>query len=332
MPTYTATAAEARQNFRHNPGSRWHQKDAPIDQAGGMLAFQRLRQPLFMPVIMPRFKLGRDDNFFAIGSCFARGIEKTLVARKMNVLSAASEFASFQTVNKEVTGLGFTNKYNTFSIYNELLWALDPNTKCPPESIVDVGGGLFCDPHITPTLELADKEETFRRRALINTVTSRSAQCRIMFITLGLVEVWRDTLTDTFVNSTPLAEVFRAYPDRYEFQVSDSAQNYGNLEKIHELMAKFGHPDVHFIITVSPVPLMATFSKQDVVSANTYSKSTLRTVAQEWAAAHSNVDYFPSYEIVQSSGRSTTWLDDLRHVQGKVVGHIMTLFLKNYIE
>ena len=50
---------------------------------------------------------------FCDRSCFARGIERALLARKMKVLSAAPEFDSFQTVNREVTGLGFTNKYNT---------------------------------------------------------------------------------------------------------------------------------------------------------------------------------------------------------------------------
>jgi hypothetical protein len=58
----------------------------------------------------------------------------------------------------------------------------------------------------------------------------------------------------------------------------------------------------------------------------------LRAAAQEWAAAHQNVHYFPSYDIVQNSGRAITWEEDLRHVQGKVVQHIMRIFLENYLE
>jgi GSCFA family len=58
----------------------------------------------------------------------------------------------------------------------------------------------------------------------------------------------------------------------------------------------------------------------------------LRTVAQEWATAHGNVDYFPSYEIVQSSDRAVSWETDLRHVTGAGAQHIMELFLRNYIE
>ncbi len=48
--------------------------------------------------------------------------------------------------------------------------------------------------------------------------------------------------------------------------------------------------------------------------------------------AHDNVDYFPSYEIVQSSDRAAAWERDLRHVNGAGAQHIMELFLQNYLE
>jgi hypothetical protein len=223
-------------------------------------------------------------------------------------------------------------EYNTFSIYNELRWALDPAAEFPQESVVDIGKGLVCDPHITPTLQLAGLEETLRRRSLIELVTRRVAQCRLVIITLGLAEVWRDTVADTFINIAPIPEVFRSHPDRYEFHVTNFAQNYENLENIHALLGRFGHADVQLVVTISPIPLMATFSTQDVVIANTYSKSMLRAVAQEWTAAHKNVHYFPSYEIVQNSDRAVTWEEDLRHVKGKLVNHIMHSFLQYCLE
>jgi GSCFA family len=328
---YVANGRTVRANLAQNQCGRWHQKHAAADDPNGTLAFQRLRRSLFSPGVKPSLKLRRDDKLFAIGSCFARGIEKALLARKMEVLSAAPEFASLETINKDVTGLGFTNKYNTFSIYNELRWALDPQAQFPRESIVDIGNGLAVDPHINPTLPLADVEETWRRRELIQMVNRRAAQCRVIFVTLGLVEVWRDIETDTFLNSTPFFNLLELYPDRYEVHVTDFAQNLANLERIHELLRQFGHPDVKIVVTVSPVPLMATFSEEDIVLANTYSKSLLRAVAQHWSAAHDNVHYFPSYEIVQNSDRSQTWEDDLRHVKPQVVKHIMDVFVQCYL-
>jgi len=98
------------------------------------------------------------------------------------------------------------------------------------------------------------------------------------------------------------------------------------------LLSSYGHPDFHVVVTVSPVPLMNTFSTMDIVVANTWAKSLLRAVAQEWASAHPNVAYFPSYEIVQNSDRAAVWEDDLRHVRGQGAQHIMELFLRKYIE
>jgi hypothetical protein len=238
------------------------------------------------------------------------------------------EFDSLPAINDELK-LGFTNKYNTFSIYNELRWALDPNAEFPSNSIVHVGNGSFYDPHTNPALQPSDFDETLRRRELIKSVTRRVSECRVVVITLGLVEVWRDKDANVFMNQV-IPDMLSHYPDRYELHTTNFADNFSNLEAIHALLKQYGHHDVRIIVTVSPVPLMATFSTEDVVVANTYSKSLLRAVAQEWAAKYENVHYFPSYEIVQNSDPRLTWEEDRRHVKGHVVQHIMRLFLRNY--
>jgi hypothetical protein len=250
----------------------------------------------------------------------------------MVVESAAPEFAKLQPAALKGTGLGFTNKYNTYSILNELRWALDPDAAFPRASIVPLTKTTWYDPHTNPTLEFAGLEETLERRALMQAVTKRIRNCRAVVLTLGLAEIWRDVKANVFVNRTPIPSLFKTDPDRYEFQLSSFAENWANLETIHALLSQYGHPDIHIIVTVSPVPLMNTFSTMDIVVANTWAKSLLRAVAHEWAAAHSNVDYFPSYEIVQHSDRAEAWETDLRHVTGAAVQHIMDLFVRNYIE
>jgi hypothetical protein len=329
---YVATSAEVDQNWRENPANCWYKAGSDPDDVAGTHAFQRLRQKWFMPRIEPKFRFVRDDKFYAIGSCFARGIEQALTQRGVAVESAAPEFAKLQPVNKEVTGLGFTNKYNTFSILNELRWALDPEAVFPKESIIQVTESTWFDPHCTPTLQLAGFAETLNRRALMQAVAKRVAHCRAVVITLGLVEVWRDGEADVYTNSTPVRSALKTHPNRYEFHLTSFAQNWDNLEAIHALLTRYGHPDLRIVITVSPVPLLATFSTMDVVVANTYGKSLLRAIAHQWAAAHANVDYFPSYEIVQNSDRAATWERDLRHVKGTGTQHIMDLFVRNYIE
>jgi hypothetical protein len=329
---YVARSAEVNNNWLENRANRWYKAGLSSEDNAGEYAFQRLHQTWFTPRIRPKFKFARDDKFYAIGSCFARGIEHALTGSGLTVESMAAEFAKLQPVNKEVTGLGFTNKYNTFSILNELRWALDPEAVFPADSIFQVTESTWFDPHCTPTLELAGFSETLNRRALMQTVAKRVAGCRALIITLGLVEVWRDCQTGLYTNSTPIRSVVKPHPNRYEFHVTSFVENWESLESIHALLTRYGHPDLRILITVSPVPLMATFSTMDVVAANSYGKSLLRAVAEEWSAAHQNVDYFPSYEIVHNSNRDVAWEVDLRHVTGAAVQHIMDLFVREYIE
>src|SRR5881409_299734 len=199
------SAAEAVKNYRENDAATWYKDNTDPNDLSGRYAFQRLRQPWFTPYIVPKFKLRRDDKFYAIGSCFARGIENALVAQNVIVESAAPEFAKLQPANRESSGLGFTNKYNTYSILNELRWALDPDAEFPRDSIVPLTKTTWYDPHTNPTLEFVDLGETLERRALMQAVTKRIRNCRAVVVTLGLAEVWRDVQTDVFVNCTPLA-------------------------------------------------------------------------------------------------------------------------------
>jgi hypothetical protein len=329
---HVTTAVEAVKNYSRNPARTWYKDEVDPDDPTGNYAFQRLRKTWFTPEVDPKFKLHQDDKFYAIGSCFARGLESSLLGHKMAVESAAPEFAKLQAANKQGSGLGFINKYNTYSILNELRWALDPDAEFPQESIVPLTDTTWYDPHTTPTLEFVGLEETMERRGLIQAVTKRIQNCRAVILTLGLAEVWRDVRADVFLNCTPIPSLFKTQPGRYEFHLTDFAQNRANLEAIYALLSSYGHPDFHIVVTVSPVPLMNTFSTMDIVVANTWAKSLLRTVAQEWASAHPNVDYFPSYEIVQNSDRAAVWEDDRRHVKGAGAQHIMELFLRKYIE
>ena len=329
---YVANAAEAIKNYTRNPARTWYKDGVDPNDQTGTYAFQRLRQTWFTPQLDPKFKLRRADKFYAIGSCFARGLENSLAGHNIVVESAAPEFAKLQPANKEASGLGFTNKYNTYSILNELRWALDPDAEFPRESIVQLTNTTWYDPHSTPTLHFVGLEETLERRALIQTVTKRIRDCRAVILTLGLAEVWRDVQADVFVNCTPIPSLFDTQPNRYEFHLTNFAENLANLEAIHSLLSRYGHPDFRIVVTVSPVPLMNTFSTMDIVVANTWAKSLLRAVAQEWAALHANVDYFPSYEIVQNSDRAAAWEPDLRHVKGTGALHIMELFLQKYLE
>ncbi len=325
------SSSEALRNLQSTPEGRWHKPDAEPDQVARQAA-SRIGQGFFLPPVEPAFRLRRTDKVFAIGSCFARGLEQGLLGRGMDVVSAAKEFDRFELSRPGVTRLGFTNKYTTAAIRNELTWALHPGAEYPDDAYVPLGDGNWVDLQTNPTLKYVDLERTRERRRLITEVTRRITDCRLVVITLGLVEGWRDTKTGLMTNMAPLPPMLRAEPDRFRFEVMEYDQCRADLEAIHRMLTSAGRPDLQIVVTVSPVPLNATFSGRDVVVANAHSKALLRTAAEEWATRHDDVHYFPSYEIATNSDPKLVWAEDLRHVQGRTTQTIIGWFLEHYLE
>ncbi len=86
-----------------------------------------------------------------------------------------------------------------------------------------------------------------------------------------------------------------------------------------------------FLLTVSPVPLVATAEPRSVLVSTTYSKSVLRVAAEEVSQAYNTVAYFPSYEIITGNyTRGRYFADDLRSVTEEGVSHVMRLFMEHY--
>jgi GSCFA family len=98
------------------------------------------------------------------------------------------------------------------------------------------------------------------------------------------------------------------------------------------IVLETGNRAKQILLTVSPVPLTATFSGMDVVMANAYGKSGLRAVAQLIYDEFEEVDYFPSYEMVALSKEGGTWENDLMHVTDAFVRRIVDAFIVNYVE
>jgi hypothetical protein len=81
-------------------------------------------------------------------------------------------------------------------------------------------------------------------------------------------------------------------------------------------------------LTVSPVPLIATYEDQHVLVATTYSKAVLRVAADVVSKADPRICYFPSFEIITGNhARGRYFDDDLRSVTAAGVDHVMSVFM-----
>jgi hypothetical protein len=287
--------------------------------------------PLASPTANPSFRIGAEDTIFAIGSCFARNVEKALLAAGKRVLSREFELGEVGESLGETSN--FFNKYSIHSVLNELRWALDRET-FPGEGILyPLGKGTYSDPQLgIAKLDFPVDEILAFRHAYLDAMR-QVAEADVIILTLGYVETWYDTKLDLYLNITPPVQLVKAEPDRFEFRVLSYHDVLDALEELYTLLNKHRTKPLKMLVTVSPVPLIATFRDMDVLVANTYSKSVQRAALDEFLIGKEGVDYFPSFEFVTLSNPTIAWSrGDYRHVSPDVVARIMSNVLVNYVD
>lgn len=139
----------------------------------------------------------------------------------------------------------------------------------------------------------------------------------VVIITLGLIENWIDKKTNRAWHSfhgdalkkKPIEDL--AYFERLSFD-----EVCKHLDKIIKIINPENKKKI--IFTISPIPLNFTFTDQDIVVANRYSKSILRASVESFID-NKNIFYFPSFEIVQDCvGWPKSFREDKRHVKLEV--------------
>ena len=170
------------------------------------------------------------------------------------------------------------------------------------------------------------------REAHLGAVREMFEQCDVFVFTLGLTEAWVSAHTGAVVPLAPGVVGGEAADAPYDFcnfevagMTADMLAFIDNLRRLN--------PDVRIVLTVSPVPLIATYERRHVLVSTTYSKAALRVVADAVSRARPDVAYFPSYEIItgpQSGGRF--YESDLREIRPEGVAHVMGLFRRHFLE
>jgi hypothetical protein len=145
--------------------------------------------------------------------------------------------------------------------------------------------------------------------------------------TLGLSEGWICTADGAALPACPSTVAGEFDPRRHAFKNYTVAEVRDHLI---EFVAKLRtiNPTVRIILTVSPVPLVATATSQHVLAATIYSKSVLRAAAGEVCSAVPGVRYFPAYEIVTGPQAPEDFFEvDRRNVSEKGVATVMSALL-----
>ncbi|MEL6235733.1 MAG: GSCFA domain-containing protein [Pseudomonadota bacterium] len=282
-------------------------------------------EPECWPALRPSFSFDRDTGVFVIGSCFATNVERYLGDRGYQMLSA--------TTGTELSS-GSLNKYTPASVLEAVSWARaiydrdDVMTEADAElCFFRLKDGRVVDTQLHAD-EPSDLAQALARRAEVYAIYRRLFSADLVIITLGLIEAWFDSVGGRYIVETPNRWMIR-HKGRYLFERLDYDQCYSFMRETLALI-RGDRAGPQFLLTTSPVVLTRTFTADDVIVANMYSKSVLRAVAGRLVEEDPSIDYFPSFESVMLTRNNAVWRDDLIHVAEPFIRQIMTRVERTY--
>lgn len=275
--------------------------------------------------------LALGDRFATAGSCFAQHIGRNLAARGAVCLDAEPAPDFLPEKDRQRFGYGiYSARYGNIYTARQLLqltrealgeWApLDP---------VWTRDGRFYDalrPSVDPVGHGdADAIAALRRQHLA-AVRSLLADLDVFIFTLGLTEAWADRRDGCVFPVAPGVICGDYDPERHAFVNLDVFAVYEDMAAFYALL-KGINPGARLLLTVSPVPLIATASPDHVLVATVRSKSILRAASASLADRLPDCHYFPSYELIASHPARGQFFDpDLRSVNARGVNFVMGHF------
>jgi hypothetical protein len=285
------------------------------------------------PFAMPSFETGitlePGAKVLTMGSCFARNIEEYFAGEGFAVPVTGFD-VPVEEYGEGGRIQGILNKYTLASIAQEIDWLArvkKEGGKVTWENVepmmLEMPNGEILDLQLSSN-KTVTRERAIERRQQIYDIHVQIFDCDLAVLTPGLTETWLDTKTGLYIQRMPQPKQAAAEPGRYAFEVMDFFQCFEMLEKLVKTLTDNGTKQI--AMTVSPVPLQRTMTDKDILIANTYSKSTLRSAVGLIADRNPAVKYVPSYEKVMLSKDKSVWRDDLRHVTDEFVGQIASTF------
>lgn len=191
----------------------------------------------------------------SFGSCFAQYLTDYLHQAGYNALGKHLDLRA------HIIRFG-EGMVNSFAIRQQLEWALGKK---------EIAENLW----FGPDKEIAAVDPAIRAE------TKQIIETTDVFIfTLGVSEIWYDKISgEAFWRAIP-KHLFDA--QRHGFRVSSAEENYDNLLHIRALIRDV-RPQAKIVLTLSPIPLMATFRPISCITASSVSKAILRVAISSCA-------------------------------------------------
>lgn len=279
-----------------------------------------------------KFDIFPSTRIATAGSCFAQHITKYLKKNGYNFLDEELAPPGLpEALHKEYGFSMYSARYgNIYTVKQLLQLAKEAYGIKKPKNYIWEKDGKFYDalrPSIDPD-GFTSKEDVIENRIFhIKKVKNIFNKFDVFIFTLGLTEMWIDKKSGTVYPSSPGTIAGHYDPEVFEFKNASFNEIISDFyDFINILKQERKDSSFKFILTVSPVPLTATYCKRHILMSNTASKSILRAAADE-LSNNENIDYFPSYEIITNPKlKSEGFNDNLRTVKSEIVEKVLKLF------
>jgi hypothetical protein len=272
------------------------------------------------------------DLIASAGSCFASNIVPYLEQAGFRYLRISENGNAFGELADDNFGYtkfsaGYGNIYTVRQAAQLLKRAL--GRFAPIEDRWVISDNLVVDP-FRPGLKYpasSEREFDILTTQHLRNVLEVFRGANVFVFTLGLTEAWISSIDGAVFPACPGSIRGEFDSARHTFHNFTLAEVSSDLDEFI-LLAREINPSLRFILTVSPVPLVATATGDHVLVATTYSKSVLRVAAGEVVRRHDDVFYFPAYEIV--TGPQAPWdffEPDRREPSVKAIRQVMHAFI-----
>ena len=289
----------------------------------------------FDPVTSVKFQITSRDAVSTLGSCFAQHLARHIKDSGLRYMVTEPLLETEeQTEQAAMMATQFSARYGNIYTTRQALQLLDRANGWETADDVWERNGRYFDafrPHVRAGGFATIDELRDARIAHLQAVKRVFTESDVVVFTLGLTEAWMSTMDGAVYPTAPGVIAGSQDNSRHVFQ------NFSYPEVLSDLLnwcqrVREMNSNVRILLTVSPVPLNATYMPRNVWTSTTYSKAVLRAVAGDAATELSYVDYFPSYEIVTSpQAHGRYFEDDLREVTSVGVKHVMRVFDRHYV-
>jgi hypothetical protein len=282
----------------------------------------------------PPFRLHRCDRFMSAGSCFASNVRRYIEAVGLPYTVTERPHPLLGPAGADGFYDAYSARYGNIYTARQMAQLLErADGAFSPMEDRWIDGDTWIDPFRPGLKHRAHSDAEFDALTAQHLAAVRRAveESSVFIFTLGLTEAWLSQADGVVFPACPGTISGTFDPGRHEFHNFTADEVADDLRRL-VTRARMINPSLKVILTVSPVPLVATATGRHVLAATVYSKSVLRVAADVAARTLSNVAYFPAYELVTGPQAAyETFAADRRNVTEEAVQGVMTAFFEAFM-